>query len=244
MSQLQDLRIDEPGGDAKLMTNAQLIHCCVQLEQSQKQGKTLMNRYKAELQARGLKEMEDHNTRYVKYYGEDGSAAIADSMSLDILNPNKLKACIGDGLYAVKIKENVKKDYKCDPKLERALKAIFTGDYTFEFTLEEFLTSQMAPKPTPEQQRLLLKKLKGDYEKDGETLTSVLGLQREQTPSLEVELWYIYRIKNAELIKAFLPEEGIDATIAAIRKCIMVESKTAITIDYDAEEERVNGSNE
>lgn len=48
-----------------------------------------------------------------------------------------------------------------------------------------------------------------------------------------MELWYIYRIKNGELIKAFLPEEMIDATIEGIRKSIFVETKTSITLDYD-----------
>lgn len=57
---------------------------------------------------------------------------------------------------------------------------------------------------------------------------------RNQTvPDFDVELWYIYRIKNGELIKAFLPEEMIDAIIEGIRKSIFVETKTSITLDYD-----------
>lgn len=40
-------------------------------------------------------------------------------------------------------------------------------------------------------------------------------------------------IKNGELIKAFLPEEMIDAIIEGIRKSIFVETKTSITLDYD-----------
>lgn len=55
----------------------------------------------------------------------------------------------------------------------------------------------------------------------------------ETVPDFDVELWYIYRIKNGELIKAFLPEEMIDATIEGIRKSILVETKTSITLDYD-----------
>ena len=54
---------------------------------------------------------------------------------------------------------------------------------------------------------------------------------------MEVELWYIYRIKNGELIRAFLSEEMLDKTIADIRKCILVETKTSITIDYDTDKE-------
>ena len=58
-----------------------------------------------------------------------------------------------------------------------------------------------------------------------------------ETPDFDVELWYIYRIKNGELIRAFLPEEMIDATIEGIRKSILVETKTSITLDYDTEKE-------
>ena len=58
----------------------------------------------------------------------------------------------------------------------------------------------------------------------------------ETVPDFDVELWYIYRIKNGELIKAFLPEEMIDATIEGIRKSILVETKTSITLDYDETE--------
>ena len=46
---------------------------------------------------------------------------------------------------------------------------------------------------------------------------------------------YIYKIKNAELIKAFLPEEGIGWTMEAVRKCILLDSKTSVTLDYEEE---------
>ena len=98
-----------------------------------------------------------------------------------------------------------------------AIMAIFTGDYTFETTLEEFL-DEMSIKPDDKQKKLLLKKLKGEFEKDKETLISVLVPEGETVPDFDVELWYIYRIKNGELIKAFLPEEMIDAIIEGIRK--------------------------
>ena len=52
-----------------------------------------------------------------------------------------------------------------------------------------------------------------------------------------MELWYIYRIKNGELIRAFLPEEMLDSTIAAIRKSILVETKTSITLDYNTDKQ-------
>ncbi len=220
----------------KAMSNEQLIGACVELDREQKRIRVLMNSYKAELQARGLAIMEDHNTKYVRFYGDGGSAAITDSMSLDILNPDKLKELVGEGVYNVKVKEETKTSYKLDGKFEKALKAIFMGDFTFETTLEEFL-DEMTIKPDDKQKKLLLKKLKGEFEKDKETLISVLVPKGEAVPDFDVELWFIYRIKNGELIKAFLPEEMIDATIEGIRKSIFVETKTSITLDYDTDKE-------
>ena len=60
----------------KSMTNEQLIGACVWLDREQKKSRAMMNSYKAELQARGLAIMEDHNVKYVKFYGDEGSAAI------------------------------------------------------------------------------------------------------------------------------------------------------------------------
>lgn len=224
--------------DAKNMKTEELIGALVELDKQGKENRALTNAYKAELQARGISIMDDHNVKFVKFYGEEGSAAVTDSMSLDILNPDKLKKLVGEGVWKTKVKENTETKYKCDGKFEKMLKAIFTGDYTFEVTLEEFL-DQMPLKPDDKQKKLLLKKLKGDFEKDKDTLTSVLlgGVKDgEAAPDFDVELWYIYRIKNAELIRAFLPEELIDNTINEIRKCILVETKTSITLDYKEEE--------
>lgn len=224
--------------EAKNMKTEELIGALVKLDKQGKENRALTNAYKAELQARGISIMDDHNVKFVKFYGEEGSAAVTDSMSLDILNPDKLKKLIGEGVWDAKVKESTETKYKYDSKFEKMLKAIFTGDYTFEVTLEEFL-DQMPLKPDDKQKKLLLKKLKGDFEKDKDTLTSVLlgGVKDgESAPDFDVELWYIYRIKNAELIRAFLPEELIDNTINEIRKCILVETKTSITLDYKEEE--------
>lgn len=220
----------------KDMTNEQLIGACILLDKEQKKSRSAMNSYKAELQTRGLAIMEDHNVKYVKFYGEEGSVAITDSMSLDILNPDKLKGIVGDGVYNMKVRESVTTTYKCDSKFERALKAVFTGDYTFETTLEEFL-DEMSIKPDEKQKKLLLKKLKGEFEKDKETLCSVLLPDGQEAPDFDVELWYIYRIKNGELIKSFMPEDMTADVIESIRKSILVETKTSITLDYDTEKD-------
>ena len=81
--------------EAKNMKTEELIGALVELDKQGKENRALTNAYKAELQARGISIMDDHNVKYVKFYGDAGSASIMDSMSLDILNPDKLKKLIG-----------------------------------------------------------------------------------------------------------------------------------------------------
>ena len=223
--------------ELKTMGAEELVREAVRLDQQQKTGRRDLDAVKAELQARGLMLIEDRNVRYVKFHAPDGSVAVTDAQSLEVLNVDKLHELLSDGVWKQNVTETTKTEYKYKPMLERVLKAVFTGDYTFEYTMEEFLAEHLPVKPDAKQMKLLIKKLKGDYVKDKEVLVSVLGYAPEEAPDFDVELWYIYRIKNGELIRAMLPEEFLDQTIGDIRKCLIVDSKTAITIDYKKEDE-------
>ena len=72
------------------------------------------------------------------------------------------------------------------------LKAVFNEDYTFEIGLKEFL-QEMPLAPDEKQVKVLLKKLKGDFVKDKETLCAVFDIDRDT--DLDVVLYYIYKIK-------------------------------------------------
>lgn len=222
--------------ELKLKTAPELVGEAVRLDQKAKSCRKELDAVKAELQARGLVLIEDRNVRYVKFYAQEGSAAVTDAQSLEVLNVDRLRELLSDGVWKQNVTETTKTEYKYKPILERVLKAVFTGDYTFEYTLDEFLTEHLPVKPDAKQLKLLLKKLKGDYVKDKDVLAGVFGFDPQNMPDFDVELWYIYRIKNGELIRAVLPEEFLDQTIAEIKKCLIVDSKTAITIDYQKEE--------
>ena len=137
----------------KAMSTEQLISECIWYDKEARRIRAALNQCKAEMQGRGLAEMEDHNVRYVKYYADAGTVAVADSQSLDVLNPEKLRGLVGDGLWDAKVSATTETKYKYDPKFERMLKAIFTGDYTFEMTLEEFL-DEMGVKPDAKQKKV------------------------------------------------------------------------------------------
>lgn len=211
----------------------ELIKKAVELETQMKEIKKELDSVKAKIQETGLQDLEDKNVKAVSYFTPSGEAIVMETQSLDILNAQRLKSYF-EGVWDTKVStEQPAVKYKIDKNFEKALKAIFTGDYSFEHSLEEFLDI-MSIKPDDKQRALLLKKLKGDFVKDRALLASVLG---EQEPGFyDVDLWFIYKIKNAELIEAYTgtrDEEVLDS----IRKCLLVTSKTSITINYDKDEE-------
>mgnify|MGYP003210392965 CR=1 FL=1 len=105
--------------EAKNMKTEELIGALVELDKQGKENRALTNAYKAELQARGISIMDDHNVKYVKFYGDAGSASITDSMSLDILNPDKLKKLIGEGVWNTKVKESKRPSTSMTASLRR-----------------------------------------------------------------------------------------------------------------------------
>lgn len=214
--------------ELKQKTSTQLVDELVQLDRLRLATAKNISAYQAELQARGNSIMEDRNKQYIRFYGSAGSAAVTDRHSLDILNPDRLKLCISEGVYRKNVTETMETKYKCSAPFEKMLKALFLQDYTFEMELEEFL-DQMHIIPDAKQKKLLLKKLKGEYEKDRKTLQAVFGGDDDW----DVELYYIHRIKNAELIRIFLPEDMMDTVMAELKKCVVVDSKVAISLDYE-----------
>ena len=81
-----------------------LICLCIDNDRRMKDMKKEMDALKAELQARGVREMEDHNVKFVRYYGLEGNASVTESLSLDILNPDRLKEIVGSGVWDMKVK--------------------------------------------------------------------------------------------------------------------------------------------
>lgn len=215
--------------ELKQKTSSQLVDELVQLDRLRLQTARNISKYQAEIQARGISIMEDRNKQYTRFYGSMGNtASVTDRQSLDILNPDRLKLCVSEGVWKKNVTVTMETKYKCSTAFERMLKALFTDDYTFEMDLDEFLDSQMHILPDTKQKKLLLKKLSGDYEKDRKNLTAIFDTECDW----DVELYYIHKIKNAELIRAFLPDDMIDAAIRELKKCVIVDSKTAITLDY------------
>ena len=174
--------------ELKWKTAPELVGEAVRLDQQAKSCRKELDAVKAELQARGLVLIEDRNVRYVKFYAQEGSAAVTDAQSLEVLNVDRLRELLSDGVWKQNVTETTKTEYKYKPILERVLKAVFTGDYTFEYTLDEFLMEHLPVKPDAKQLKLLLRKLKGDYVKDKDVLAGVFGFDPQNMPDFDVEL--------------------------------------------------------
>lgn len=215
--------------DLKQKTSQELVDEIVYLDRLRLQTVRNIDAYKAELQARGVSIMEDRNKQYTRFYGKDGDAvAVTDKQKLDILNPDRLKMCVSEGVYKKNVTETTETKYKCTSAFESMLKALFTGDYTFEMDLGELVEEQLHIAPDAKQKKLLLKRLCGSYDKDRKTLNSVFKTDEDW----DTELWFIHRIKNGELIRAFLPDDMLDLTLTELKKCIMVDSSIAVSLDY------------
>ena len=217
--------------DLKTLTSGQLVDTLIQLDQLRLQTSRSMDMYKAELQARGLSIMEDRNKQYIRFFGDDGSASVADKQKLELTNPDRLQKWLPEGVYKKNVTETTETKYKLSTGFETMLKSIATGDYTFEMDLGEMM-DQLHIVPDDKQRRLLMKKLSGEFDKDRKTLNAVFKVE----DSWEEELYYIHRIKRGELIKKYLPDEMIDITIAELQKCIIVDTSLAIGLDYKTEE--------
>ena len=222
-----------------------LIDMTVAATKVAEDAKSALEKYKAEIQSRGLVVLKDQNNRYCKIYGTDGSyVAVSEPQEVDILNMERLKTAIGEGVYKGTVTETTKTTYSLDKKLEKALKAIATNDYPFEYTLEQYLNEMSVP-VTAGQKEVLIRRLKGDYKADKKTMLSVLGYLTKDTteeaaeaaaPNLDMDLYYISRIKNTELIQAYLPDEGIDWSMDEIKRALIVTSKLKLEIAYKKED--------
>ena len=216
--------------DLKTLTSSQLVDTLIELDQRRIRTNRSMDMYKAELQARGLSIMDDRNKQYIRFFGGEGSVSVTDKHKLDITNPDRLQKWLPEGVYKKNVSETTETKYKLNADFESMLKAVAMDDYTFEMTMDEVL-DQLHLLPDAKQRALLLKKLKGDFDKDRKTLNAVFKVEE----NWEEELYYIHRIKQAELIQKYLPDELIDVTMTELKKCIMVDTSLSIGLDYEKE---------
>ena len=229
---LADMRIQP--ALLKEYDNAALVDLAVAKNVKLDDAKVDLDLVKTEIQRRAEGIIQDKNVKFTEFFGAEntGWAAVVMAQSLDILNFQRLQNGLGDEFIGDKIKKKEPEiKYDVEPKFKRALISVVTGDYCKEFTLSEIL-DKSGWNLDSKQKSLLIKKLKGEHNRDKTAILNVLG-KRDGEIDIDVELFYIYKIKNWELIQAYFDTERFQEVESLIRKCIMVDETPKIGIKYD-----------
>lgn len=212
------------------MATKELVEFAAAKDQKMKEAAAELDMLKAELQRRAEEELEERNIKFTEFFGMSNSYVnVSCAQKLDILNMPMVTGLLGEGLLKDKVTvKPAEVKYEVEKKFKQALIAVVTGDYDSEFTIEQIVDGAGWGMDT-RQRSLILKKLKGEYAKDIVMLRNTLG-----NPGLEAdeELYYIYKIKNWELVRAFFPEEGFDEVAARLRKYVTVDETPRIELKY------------
>lgn len=202
-----------------------LVDRAIMLDRKAKDTAKELNEVKAEIQYLGLEEMENKNTKYTSYFGDDGNVKISYRQKMEIDNVPMLREIFGDLLDdKLTRKEEIK--YDLESKFKDALIAIYMGEYQ-DGNISDILDQMSLDE---NQKKLATKKLKGDYFKDKAIFESI-GI----TGSLEEELDAIRDIKNYELIEKFIDTRkySLPAIKEQLKRAISVEETLSIGLDYE-----------
>lgn len=223
--------------DIEDRASSELIDILLAKEKEAAALKVEIDTLKSEIQTRGVKVLEERNTKYIEFFGEEnGIASVSMAQKMEILNYFKLEEMLGKEFLSEKITRvpaDVK--YNIDKKFQQAVMALVTGDYAKGYTLEEVVNGITED---AKQRTLLLKKLKGDYKKDKDTICSVLKVDKADL-EMDTELFLIGKIMNWQLIEAFFDTEDESKFIklkSEVKKCIIVDETVKIATKSFMEE--------
>ncbi len=211
------------------MSTTLLVDKFTKLDKESKDVSIAINNIKAELQRRGLKHLEYKQLKTVQYFGSDANYVLVQKTEkLDTINYLTLKNILRSLSEEYITKEQVV-NYKFKPNLKNGLTSIFTNNYETR-SVEDILKEMGMSGTTLE---LAQKKLKGTWVKDKELLES-LGF----TEDIELYLYFIHQAINYNKLETILlgsgySKEEIPRLIPELKKAIMVEENTKISIKYD-----------
>lgn len=221
MSEVEEKEQTGKAWKVENMSEKMLVSRMVAAKEKENKAKADYKKAATELQRRAMKEIVDHNVKFVRFHGAKGKVTVCKKGSLSLINGMAFKRVIGEELFNSEITTEQSIAYKLKAPFEAVLKAIFLQDYDFEMKLADVYDALGAD---TEQRSVLDKKRKGQYDKDCELLEAMFGEKNYET-----ELYCIYKVKNAERIRIFFPD-ATEETLAEIRKQLLVEEGLSITL--------------
>ena len=209
-----------------ILASESLIDKAIRLDKEEKVKKKELDEVKAEIQSKGLKELENKNIKYVQFYGDEGSCEVMYKQKMEIENIDVLKEVFGN-VIDTKIKTVQEIKYDIESKFKKALISLYVGDYK-EHDLDSLLSSLGLD---DDKKKVALKKLKGEYAADKKVL-EFLGAVAED--GLEEELDIIREHKNYELVSKYMDINAIDDNLKKqIQRALSIEDTLSLGLTYE-----------
>ena len=79
-----------------ILASESFIDKAIRLDKEVKVKKKELDEVKAEIQSKGIKELENKNMKYVQFYGDDGSCEVLYKQKMEIENIDVLKEVFGN----------------------------------------------------------------------------------------------------------------------------------------------------
>lgn len=225
--QLKEQKVDEE--KLKEAPTDYLIEFAAAKDSKIKAATSELDLIKAELQNRAEQELQEKNVKFTEFFGMANSYVnVSYAQKLEVLNMPKVKSLLPE-VAAEKISTKpAEVKYEFEKVFKQALIAVITQDYSSEYTVEQIVDGA-GWKMDTKQRSLILKKLKGEYAKDRDMIRKTLG---SMNLDVDVELYFIYKAKNWQLIQAFFPVENFEKWAEELRKYIAVDETPKIELKY------------
>ena len=225
--QLKELKVDEE--KLKEAPTDYLIEFAAAKDSKIKAATSELDLIKAELQNRAEQELQEKNVKFTEFFGMANSYVnVSYAQKLEVLNMPKVKSLLPE-VAAEKISTKPAEiKYDFEKVFKQALIAVITQDYSSEYTVEQIVDGA-GWKMDAKQRSLILKKLKGEYAKDRDMIRKTLGAMNLD---VDVELYFIYKAKNWQLIQAFFPVDNFEEWAGQLRKYVIVDETPKIELKY------------
>jgi len=190
-----------------------------------------IERIKGEFQKLGVEALNDKKVKQVEFWGSDNAkVVITCSESLKVVSHSFLSQTLGYILSDFVKEERI---YKYTEPFKRILTAVFQGTY-----VEQSVDDVIAQVATDDKTATALKKkLKGNWEKDVETLKNLAGLRQMDA---EHYAYFVQEAANYERIVQLLETAGyrkntieFEVALRAIRNAVVVEEGIKVGVEYD-----------
>ncbi|MGP1597806.1 hypothetical protein [Peptoanaerobacter stomatis] len=213
--------------NTQMLINESLVDKVIRLDKEINAKKKELDEAKAEIQTKGLAEMENKNIQFYQIFANSGgSCELTYKQKLEVENISLLDEIFGE-IIETKIEKKVKVKYEVESKFKSALIALYTGDYK-KHDIDELLSNLGLDE---KQRKLALKKLKGEYVADLKLLNELGAVDND---GLEEELDIIRENKNYENILRYIDIDKIDSELLdKLKRAIYVEDTLSLGLTYE-----------